>query len=240
MAARQRVNPSGNVVGALVPGDGRMRFCLNNVDDVRAGEWVVLSGAFGEEPAQIVFNAEQTEFSDRSPDLTPILRRLIHAEVAALSDIVERAQTLTGPLKVIVARFDPTVVVVGVRFTLAAKTLVCRCSSGDAVAADALARTLSEQLFVPVEIERCSASSASYGSVGRLRSIALDLDATIRARLGLEESELPAPPRLPHLGTVIETAHGPGVLLSISMRHQSATIRLQSDLEVTLPLIDVL
>ena len=239
MAARQRVSPSLNVVGALVPGDGRLHFCLTDLEDVQAGDWVALSGAYGEEPAQIVFNAEQVEFPDLPADLPLIRRRLIYAELASLSDNVERAQALTSPLRAIVAQVDPGVVVVGIRFTLAAKTLVCRCSSGGAVATDALARTLSEQLSVPVEIEWGSGSSASYGSLGRLRSVALDLDATIRARLGLEESELPAPPTLPHLGTVIETAQGPGVLLSISMRHQSATIRLGSGEETVLPLNDL-
>ena len=238
MAARQRVSPALNVVGALVPGDGRLHFCLTDLEGVQAEDWVVLSGAYGEEPAQIVFNAEEVEFPDLPAELPLIRRRLIQAEFASLSDSVERAQALTSPLRAIVAQVDPGVVVVGVRFTLAAKTLICRCSSGGA-AADTLARTLSEQLSVPVEIEWGSGSSALYGSVGRLRSIALDLDVTIRARLGLEESELPAPPNLPHLGTVIETAQGLGVLLSISMRHQSATIRLDSGEETVLPLNDL-
>jgi hypothetical protein len=240
VAARHQVNPLSNVVGALVPGDGRMRFCRTNLVDLSPGEWVALSGAYGEEPAQVAFTAEQIEFPDAPTDLPHILRRLSLAEITSLSDIVERAQALMPSLKAIVAQVDPAVVVVGVRFTVAAKTLVCRCSSRGVVAAEALARTLSEQLSLPVEIDGSSVSTASYGSVGRLRSNALDLDATIRARMGLEESDPLASPRLPHLGAVIQTPQGPGVLLSISMRHQSATIRLDSGSETMIPLNDVL
>lgn len=73
--------------------------------------------------------------------------------------------------------------------------------------------------------------SARFGSLGRFHPRMTDLDAHIRARLRIDQT-----PDLPHLGAIVQTGHGPGVLLGISMRHQSATIRLGSGEEIRVPI----
>jgi hypothetical protein len=216
-----------------------MRFCSTDLEPTAAGEWVAISGAFGAEPAQLIFTAEQIEFPDSPADLPSVLGRLDQSEIAAVAEAVEQARFLSPSIESIIANFDPGIALHGVRPLLSSATLVCRCSGGDETFAEVLARTLSEQLTVPVEIEWMAESSTSYGSVGRLRSEPANFDAEVRRRLGLDDAGDRATCRFPYLGAVIQTEHGPGVLLSISMRHQHATIRLDSGNEVTLSLNDL-
>jgi hypothetical protein len=160
------------VLGALVPGDGHLRFCRSGLTDLQVGDWVELIGTEGSEPARIVFGRGQVEYSDAPPDLPRIQRRLTSDEIVGL----EAPKQPEG---------NPTV---------------------------------------------------RFGSLGRLRPSIVDLDAHIRARLGLDPpGDLPVSPELPRLGAIVPTAHGPGVLLSVSMRHQSATIRLDSGEEIRVP-----
>lgn len=161
-----------DILGALVPGDGRLRFCRTELEDLQIGDWVELDG----EPARIVFGPGQVEYPDAPTDLSRIVRLLTADEIAELSAIDQPER-------------NPTV---------------------------------------------------RYGSLGRIHPRTTDLDAHIRARLGLDPpGDLAVTPDLPHLGATVQTAHGPGVLLAVSMRHQSATVRLESGEEIRLPVGDL-
>jgi hypothetical protein len=161
-----------DILGVLVPGDGRVRFSRSDLTDLQVGDWVELDGTEGREPARIVFGRGQVEYPDAPLELPRIHRRLTADEVAGLNAIEQ-----PGP--------NPAV---------------------------------------------------RFGSLGRLRPSITDLDAHIRVRLGMDPpGDLPVSPELPHLGAIVPTAHGPGVLLSVSMHHQSATIRLESGEEIRLP-----
>ncbi|HEX7101230.1 MAG TPA: hypothetical protein VF201_01175 [Nitrolancea sp.] len=165
-----------DILGALVPGDGRVRFCRTELEDLQPGNWVELDGTEGSEPARIVFGLGQVEYPDAPPDLPRIHRLLTPDEIAGL-DAPEQPEG------------SPTV---------------------------------------------------RFGSLGRLRPLMTDLDKHIRVRLGLDPpGALPVSPELPHLGAIVQTAHGPGVLLSVSMRHQSATVRLESGEEIRVPVEDL-
>jgi hypothetical protein len=158
------------ILGALVPGDGRLRFCRSNLEDLQAGDWIELSGPQGSESACIVFGPDQVEYPDAPDDLPRIQRRLTPDEIAELTPV---------------ARPDDS-------------------------------------------------ATARFGSLGRLRQGVTDLDAHIRARLRIDQA-----PELPHLGAIVQTPHGPGTLLSVSMRHQTATIRLESGKEIRMPVGDL-
>ena len=164
---------SGHVIlGALVPGDGRIRFCRSEFVNLQIGDWVELNGTAGSEPARIVFGPGQVEYPDAPADLPRIARRLT-------ADEIDRLDAFEQPER------NPSV---------------------------------------------------RFGSLGRLLPRMNDLDAHIRVRLGLDPPvDQPVTPDLPHLGDTIETTHGPGVLLSVSMLHQSATIRLESGEEIQVP-----
>ncbi len=69
-----------------------------------------------------------------------------------------------------------------------------------------------------------------FGSLGRFHPRFTDLDTHVRERLRLDRA-----PALPRLGATVQTPGGTGILLSVSMRHQSATIRLESGEEVRVP-----
>lgn len=159
MAAPEELS---DILGVLVPGDGRMHFCRSDIEDLQIGDWVELDG----QPARIVFSSDQVEYREAPADLPRVCRRLTPDEVANISAVARSEEP----------------------------------------------------------------PSVSFGSLGRLHPRTPDLDAHIRHRLRLGET-----PILPRLGTIIQTAHGPGVLLSVSMRHQSATIRLESGEEVRVP-----
>ena len=164
------------ILGALVPGDGRMRFCQTELEDLRVGDWIELNGTQGSEPARIVFGPGQVEYPDAPADLPRAYRRLTLDEVAGLDAVIQP---------------EPNPVV-------------------------------------------------RFGSLGRLHPRMSDLDGYIRKRLRLDPSgDVPVSPELPRLGAVIQTAHGPGILLSLSMRHQTATIRLESGEEIWVAVDDL-
>jgi hypothetical protein len=165
-----------DVLGVLVPGDGRLRFCRADLADLQAGEWIELDGPTGREPACIVFGPGQVEYPDAPPDLPRIRRRLSPDEIAELRPVVRSGESRTF----------------------------------------------------------------RFGSLGRLQPRVTNLDAYIRQRLRLDPpGALPVSPDLPHLGATIQTADGSGILLAVSMRHQSATIRLESGEEIRVPVAEL-
>jgi hypothetical protein len=148
-----------DIFGALIPGDGRLRFCRSDLDNLQVGDWVDLDG----DRARIVIGPDQVEYPDTPTDLPHIRRRLTPDEIASLTPVTRADDHAT----------------------------------------------------------------VRYGSLGRLHPRITDLDAHIRDRLRIDRE-----PEFPHLGAIVQTTHGPGILLSVSMRHQSATIRLESGAEI--------
>ncbi len=237
MAASESINDRDSIVGALVPGDGRPRFCQTNRTELTTGDWVVIDSPFGVEPGQIVFTANQVDVPSTIKIVASIVRNMTAAEISELDSIMLRALPLSGEAARVAEMIEPSIQVSNLRFTLDGSTILCGCRGQSSEPPAQLERELSAKLGYPVVVEWRNRPAQSFGSLGRIRSRdATTAEKVIRDRLRLDVAgSTLAPNGWPRLGSRVGTVDGTGVMVGVSIRHNTAIVRLDSGDESIVP-----
>ncbi len=226
---------TAKLAGVLIPGDGRLRWCSTRVADVCEGDWVVVSGALGDEPGQVLFTPERISNPLSIPETFVVSRRLTSAEQARIPALIARASGLIEAAQQAVSRLDKAVEISSLRFTLDGSMLLLLVhgTAGDQV--DSVSETLSRALGVPVNVEWGGLQARTFGSLGRFGAPEGERDL-IMTRLRIDEvGTAQFPNGWPRLGQTVRTPHGTGQLCSVSVRHNVATVRLETGEEIEVP-----
>ena len=220
--------PHPLIVGVRRLGSPRLQLG-QTVEMLAAGDWVALDGPLGGEPAHVVIAPEQILLvGETPPELR--LRRLSAEEQARLPGLAELALELSQRAAEILAELRESLRVTGLRVTLANAAVIECWGQPSQLPVVQLARQLAERLGRPVSLdvlgEQQPASLA--GSLGRLAQEGFDLSRLARERLGIVTGKVAPlrPGRYPRLGHRVATPIGPGIVLSVSTRHQTVTVEL--------------
>ncbi len=233
------MSPANETIGIMVPGDGRVRFCSTPLADLRGGEWVVASGPFGDEPGQVLFGAQRVASPNRLPAAFVAPRRLTPLEREQIPALIRRVTESFDAVRAVLLQLDPEAEISSLRLSLDGSTLLLRVfgTTGDRSAS--LVETLSRRLGISVNVEWTDRPAHTFGSLGHVDS-ADDERALVLARLKIDEvASTSFPNGWPRLGQVVGTPQGPGRLRSVSVRHNSATIRLDSGDQIELPVVEL-
>ncbi len=215
------------IAGAIVPGDGYFRFCRSTILNLRSGDWVVIESPLGTEPGRVVFAPGNVDASPAAEIESSISRFMTEAEVSLVATHVRLALSLVDEAARIASRTDPDLHLLSLHFSLDGSTIFCHCYGTTTEPPSGLAQRLSQGLGLPVQIRWSDRPVQTFGSLGRIHTGDRVAEQVIRDRLGIATSG-GFPKGWPRLGARVGTPLGTGRLIAVSVRHDRATIRLDS------------
>ncbi len=241
MAASEPISERDSIVAALVPGDGRPRFCQTKRTGATTGDWVVIDSPFGVEPGQIVFAVDRVDVPSTIEIVASIVRNMTIAEILELDTNMLRSLSVIGEAARVAEMIDPSIQLRNLRFTLDGSRILCTCHGDAADPPAQLDRELSATLGCPVVVEWRERPAQSFGSLGRIRvRDATTEEKVIRHRLRIDDAESTlAPNGWPRLGSRVGTVDGAGVMVGVSIRHNTAIVRLDSGDETVVPVVNL-
>lgn len=217
-----------------------LRFCFTQVDDLRSGDWVVVRSPLGDEPGCVLFGARDVDGPSRVELRYRVERRLDEQELAQAQEIVQIARSLIGKVADHLNTIDPSLEVTSLRVSLDGTTLLCACFGPSSEGVTNVQQALEERLGRPVLLETLDRSLVIYGSIGRTVGSASVDEGALLERVGFGRlSGNPRPNGWPRLGSRVSAGDISGILVGISVRHETATIRLDSGQEHEVPLGNV-
>lgn len=239
MASSGEVEPADKITGVLVPGDGRLRFCSTTMSALRAGDWVAVDGELGQEPGRVVFEAGQVEHPASLPAGYRTARKLTANELARVETLVARAGLLAREAAHALAGIDANAELESVRLSLDGSTLLCHgFGAGDKKAT--FEQAVSAATGLSTRSEWSASPASASGSLGRLSSTGGDPSPTIRERLAIDSvGPSDFPNGWPRLGSVVRSAAGAGRLISVSVKHNVATVQLESGDLIQVPVSEL-
>ncbi len=230
------------LVGVLIPGDGRLHICEAKLEDLSTGDWVLVRGLSGDEPGRVVFPAERVSAVQTVSPPSAVIRRLKPNEIVRVAQHAERARSLTSAASEAIGAILPEAQVVSLRFTLDGHMLLCSCCSRTPSSPESIEEALQRVLNLPVRLEWIAGSPRTFGSLGAFDArLVSGHRPSVRERLGIDSVNTNTRPNgWPRLGVFVTTPVGSGRLLSISVRHNIATVRLTTGGETTVPVEDLI
>jgi len=233
------VRDGAPVLAVSVPGDGFLRFCRAPQENFTAGEWVVIDGPLGQEPGKVIFGSDDVDIPGNVELRYTVALRLTEHERSTIDEHVEAARGFIATVVDQLSSIDPVLELSSLRLSLDGETLLCAIFGHPSEDLPNLERMLTEFFSRQVRLEVLERSAVFYGSVGRIAEREPG-DEDLLERVGRGRlSGNPRPNGWPRLGSRVGAGAVSGVLLGISMRHDTATIRLDSGEEQAVPLSDV-
>lgn len=217
------------IAGAIVPGDGRLRFCRSTVIGMKAGDWVVIDSLLAAEPGRILFAPGDVDVPASFKTTASIARFMSEDEVARVDVHARSVLSLLDDAKRVAAGIDPDLRILNLRVSLDASTILCRYVSDTATPPEHVEHRLSVGLGRPVRVESSDRPAHAFGSLGRIRASARVPEQAIWDRLGIASSATGQFANgWPRLGSRVMSPAGTGRLLAVSVRYDTATIQLDS------------
>ena len=213
-----------------------LRFCWGREGDLRTGDWVVVGGPLGDESGRVLFGADDVDAPAQIELSCTIERRLSDAELSEVESRLERARALTCEVERQGKSVDSSFEMASLRLSLDGTTILCSLFGQLEVGRSSLEQVLEERMGQPVRLELMDRAPVTYGSVGRLRTGTPVDEQALHQRMGVGRlSGNPRPNGWPRLGCRVRAGETTGTLSGISMRHGTATIRLESGEDIAVP-----
>lgn len=240
MATTSKLDDEAIIVGAIVPGDGRVRFCETKLAGLENGDWVVVSGAPGDEAARVVFPAGSVDTSPSARITQSVHRRLSAIEMHAADANRSRAQALIDEVSNLIADSVDDVELISLRFTLDGAILICDCVGTSKDYTTRIAQEINLRFSLQAVIHWSTGPSVSYGSLARDPHPETASAAPIRDRLGVRDASNQFPNGWPRLGSSVRTLVGDGTVQSVSVRHGTVNVLLPSGGKIDVPLEELI
>ncbi len=197
----------------------------------------MVGGPLGDEPGRVLFGAADVDAPAQIDLRCTIERRLSDEELSEVESRIELARALTGEVERQVKSMDSTLDLTSLRLSLDGATILCTLCGQSEMDSSSLGCHLEERMGQPVRLELMDRVPVTYGSVGRVRTGPLVDEQALLQRMGVGRlSGNPRPNGWPRLGSRVRAGDMSGTLIGISMRHGTATIRLESGEEDEVPL----
>lgn len=240
MAAADCLSDGSAIVGAIVPGDGRIRFCLTPLSNLGNGDWAVVSGPLGDEPARVVFPTGSVDVSPGAHIRQRIRRKMTESELREAEANRGRSLALIDEVSSLFGATVADFELISLRFTLDGTTLICGCVGSPNEYTTRIAQEIERKFNLQAVIQWINDPAKSCGSLARDPHPEAASEATIRNRLGITDASDEFPNGWPRLGSNVRGAAGDGRVKSISVRHNTANLLLRSGETIDVPLQELI